>query len=96
VLDAAGNIYGTTTNQFSTSYGALFKLSPGPLPTSYWHFAAIHVFGGTLDGKLNGGFYANGGLSQDASGHIFGVAPYGGSRRGCDFNGCGIVFEATP
>jgi uncharacterized repeat protein (TIGR03803 family) len=82
VLDAQGNLYGSTYRGGSFGYGVVFKLSPEEKQT------VIHNFAGG-DG-LGGG----GNLLRDSAGNFYGTTSEGGIPEGggCRF-GCGTVFE---
>lgn len=89
IRDAAGNLYGTTSGGGNTSSscpngaggcGVVFKLSPSGKET------VLHAFTG---GK--GGAFPIAGLARDATGTLYGTAPYGGN---CAL--CGVVFKLKP
>ena len=68
VMDAAGNLYGTTEN-------VIYELSPSPYG---WVFTVLHAFTG---GKDDGGL-AYGGLIFDAQGNLYGATEIGGLNNG--------------
>jgi uncharacterized repeat protein (TIGR03803 family) len=80
-LDAAGNLYGTTSSGGSYGYGTVFSLLAG----SKWMEHILHNFQNATDGTNP---YA--GLVADAAGNLYGAATDGGS------NGGGTVFELKP
>lgn len=87
ILDAEGNLYGTTMIDGAYSYGTIFRLSPDGKET------VLHSFTGT------GGDGANpvAPLTRDAAGNLYGTTEYGGLFGGaCGGNGCGIVFKIDP
>jgi uncharacterized repeat protein (TIGR03803 family) len=82
ILDAAGNLYGTTRESTSGMQGTVFELSPtssGP-----WTEQILHSFTGS-DG-------ANpiGGVVFDSAGNLYGTTEEGGDY------GYGTVFELSP
>jgi uncharacterized repeat protein (TIGR03803 family) len=94
ILDAAGNLYGTTggggklggricENDPGLGCGVVFELSPGGTGT------VLETFGG--------GDGANpwAGVIQNSKGNLFGTTTAGGDLGGdCRyFDGCGVVFE---
>jgi uncharacterized repeat protein (TIGR03803 family) len=94
ILDAAGNLYGTTGGGGSTAQncgshgcGTVFELLPGTNGT--WTENVLHTFGTGNDGVSP---YA--GLIFDKAGNLYGTTTRGG-RPGCSY-GCGTVFEMTP
>jgi len=89
VMDAAGNLYGTTRGAAYTNnpFGSVFKLTPS---NGGWIYADLHDFTGGADG---GAPYSS--LVLDAQGNIYGTASQGGSSQNCP-HGCGVVFEITP
>jgi uncharacterized repeat protein (TIGR03803 family) len=67
VVDAAGNVYGTTETGGASNVGTVYKVGKGG------KFTLLHSFDGT-DGK-----YVYSGLVQNAKGTLFGTAINGGS-----------------
>jgi uncharacterized repeat protein (TIGR03803 family) len=82
VMDASGNLYGTTTLGGTNNYGTVFELSP--TPKGRWKETILHEFAAE-DGEQPAT-----GLIFDAAGNLYGVAPQGGQ-----FN-CGTIFELSP
>ena len=82
IMDAAGNLYGTTECDDAYGKGSVFKLTPSGPP---WTYTSLHDFTGGSDG-------ANpvGGVILDASGNVYGTAAAAGT------NGRGVIFEITP
>lgn len=80
-LDAAGNLYGTTSLGGAYGYGAIFQLTPG----SVWKENILHDFQNADDGA-----YPYAGLISDATGNLYGAATQGGTGGG------GTAFELTP
>jgi len=92
MLDAAGNLYGTTVQGgdsgcFGGTCGVVFELSPG---ARGWSGATLHTFTGGSDGgnPLDS-------LIFDATGNLYGTAQVGGVGE-CSPYGCGVAFELTP
>ena len=85
VMDASGNLYGTTAYGGLPigvgAYGTVFKVSPSGNETVEYRFA-----GGPGDGEQ-----PYGGLVMDAAGNLYGTTFFGGAS----ING-GIVFKFTP
>jgi uncharacterized repeat protein (TIGR03803 family) len=96
VFDAAGNLYGTTSNenQFycdSTDCGILFQLSP--VAGGEWAETIVSSF----DGNASGGYGPVGGVVVDAAGNLYGVTEFGGSNDNCTFyTHCGMAYEFSP
>jgi uncharacterized repeat protein (TIGR03803 family) len=85
VMDAAGNLYGTTiagANQTACGggCGTLFKLAPAS--SGNWAYSVVHVFGHGADG-----FHPTGDLILDSAGNLYGTTEAGGAQ------GSGMVFE---
>jgi pimeloyl-ACP methyl ester carboxylesterase len=80
IMDAAGNLYGTT--QTLGGYGTAFKLT---LSNGAWVYTQLHQFTGGADGGI-----PVGGLMVDGNGNIYGTTSVGGAH------GYGTVFEITP
>jgi uncharacterized repeat protein (TIGR03803 family) len=86
VLDAAGNIYGSTSGFSTYNFGSIFKLD------KQGNFTKLHDFTGGADGGFP--FSA---MTLDKSGTFYGTTYLGGLADGCDYNqGCGVVFKLTP
>jgi uncharacterized repeat protein (TIGR03803 family) len=84
VMDAAGNLYGTTTLGGSGSSGTVFELDTNNNETVLYNFT------GGADGA-----YPTAGLTQDAAGNLYGTTQSGGIGT-CMFGnipGCGVVFK---
>ena len=88
ILDAAGNLYGTTNygGPPRCGCGVVFKLTHNSDGT--WTEHVLYGFMGGTDGMIGAG-----GLIFDAAGNLYGTTYYGGSSS-C--GGCGVVFELTP
>ncbi|MFZ0275836.1 MAG: choice-of-anchor tandem repeat GloVer-containing protein [Candidatus Sulfotelmatobacter sp.] len=94
VIDAEGNLYGTTYAGGSGcggggGCGTVFELSPG---TGTWTEAVLYTFSGS------DGAYPIAGLVFDTAGNLYGTTPYGGTSKNCTFGattGCGVVFELS-
>ena len=84
ILDASGNLYGTTSYWGSSSYGTAFELSPNG--RGGWTETELHGFGGAQDG-----FVPRAGLTMDHAGNLYGTTVTGGSGEQL----VGTVFEIT-
>ncbi len=89
ILDAAGNLYGTTANGGDLSCnngfgcGTVFKVDTSGTES------VLYSFTGKPDGA-----YPYAGLTLDAAGNLYGTTIYGGiSGYACDAQGCGVVFK---
>lgn len=85
ILDAAGNLYGTTQFGGAYGYGAVFQLSPGSNGT--WTETVLRSFDISSKG---GGVYPLSSLIFDTGGHLYGTTQQGG------FYGFGTIFRLTP
>ena len=81
VMDAAGNLYGTTVFGGADVAGTVFKLTPGA--KNKWTFTLLYTFTGGADG---GQIYS--GVVLDSAGNLYGTAAGGGPG--------GVVYEVTP
>ncbi len=103
ILDAAGNLYGTTNHggtdrsgcifqQQGQGCGTVFQLTPGA--NGKWTETVLHSF--SNNGK--DGYEPQASLILDAAGNLYGTTVWGGSAQGseCYGDGCGIVFQLTP
>ena len=82
IMDAAGNLYGTTQLDGAYGQGSAFKLTPS---SGSWTYTSLHDFTGGSDGGLPGCT-----LTFDASGNLYGTTTEGGANQ------YGVVFEITP
>jgi uncharacterized repeat protein (TIGR03803 family) len=84
VMDAAGNLYGTTRGLAETGnpWGNVFKLTPS---NGGWIYTDLHDFTGGSDGGVP---YSS--LVLDSNGNLYGTTTAGGQY------GVGVVFEITP
>lgn len=84
VMDAAGNLYGTTMygGDPDCDCGVVYKLAPGA--KGKWVYTALHAFTG-FDGAQ-----PDANLIVDPRGNLYGTAATGGKYGG------GIVFEIMP
>jgi uncharacterized repeat protein (TIGR03803 family) len=79
IMDAGGNLYGTTFNGGTFGFGTVFELAKGSgTITTLWSFEGT---------KFGDGANPYGGLVMDASGNLYGTTTIGGA-----FN-YGTVFE---
>jgi uncharacterized repeat protein (TIGR03803 family) len=90
IFDAAGSLYGTTSDGGAygsgcsgQGCGTVFKLTPGA--NGKWTEKVLHSFGHGKDG-----FFPHAGLIFDAAGNLYGTTTYGGAF------GPGTVFQLTP
>jgi uncharacterized repeat protein (TIGR03803 family) len=96
ILDAAGNLYGTTASGGTYTSGCggygcgtVFELMP--VANGKWTEKVLHNF------NDNNGTGHTAGLIFDAAGNLYGTTDAGGAFvSGCGGYGCGTVFELTP
>ena len=89
-IDAAGNLYGTSSTGGSTQNcqggcGTVFKLVHS---NSGWTLAPLYIFS-----KTDGAF-PQGRLIFGRDGRLYGTTAQGGT--GCNSTGCGVVFAMRP
>ena len=84
VLDAKGNLYGTTFYGGTYGYGTVFELSPSS--SGGWTEKVLHSF--NHNGK--DGYEPYFGVTVDAAGNLYGTTEYGGAYDD------GSVFEVSP
>ncbi len=96
VMDAAGNLYGTTTaggihdcSNDGLFCGTVFELSPRGDGT--WTERVLHSFGGGQDG-----LGPRAGVTFDSAGNLYGTTFKGGIHNTCYGETCGTVFELSP
>jgi uncharacterized repeat protein (TIGR03803 family) len=91
VVDAAGNLYGTTYNGDS-SPGNVFELSPSS--SGVWNETVLYQF--PFPANCTAIFCSVGptGLTFDSKGNLWGTTAYSGT--GCNSPGCGTVYFLSP
>jgi uncharacterized repeat protein (TIGR03803 family) len=86
ILDAGGNLYGTTLEggwgSCHGGCGTVYEISSAGVEKVLWNFE-----GGTV-----GGWHPEGGLVMDGAGSLYGTTSAGGGGTG---NGCGLVFKLS-
>lgn len=92
IMDAAGNLYGTTYYDGAYNEGSVFKLTPSG---GNWTYTSLHDFTGGSDGAN-----PDAGLILDSNGNLYGTTLAGG-HTGANCASylsyqCGVVFEITP
>ena len=83
IRDAAGNLYGTTSQGGVYGYGTVFEMMPNG--NGRWTEKVLHNFGSGKDGRS-----PTASLIWDAAGNLYGTAYAGGVY------GLGTVFEMMP
>lgn len=68
ILDAAGNLYGTTSDSNAGGYGEIIELSPPTTRRGAWTETVLYSFQGGSDGA-----YPYGGLVWDPQGDLYGA-----------------------
>jgi len=81
-MDAAGNLYGTTTKDGAHGAGSVFKLMPF---SGGWAETDLYDFASGSEGAV-----PYGSVLIDANGNLYGTASQGGA------NGHGVIWEITP
>jgi uncharacterized repeat protein (TIGR03803 family) len=83
-FDAAGNLYGTTSEggDESCNCGTIFKLTPAG---ARWQYTVVHAFQGSPDGK-----YAYNGMAPGPGGKLYGSTVHGGDADD------GVIFAFVP
>ena len=111
VMDASGNLYGTTEyggahNQtnlgtpgspFGTGYaGTVFELSPDADRTK-WTYRVLYSFCAEGGAGCTDGRGPNSGVIMGPDESLYGTAAEGGAQNSnCRNGACGVVFELTP
>jgi uncharacterized repeat protein (TIGR03803 family) len=84
VIDAAGNLFGTTSEEGSPGCGCgtIYKVSP---VGDEWEYSVVYSFTGTPDAA-----FSYSGLYADAAGDLYGTTVHGGEHND------GAAFKITP
>lgn len=88
ILDAAGNLYGTTAAGGAYGGGTAFEVSPS---STGWTETVLHSFGNGQDG-----WDPQAELVFDGAGNLYGTTQLGGAIFGRGNDNGGTVFELTP
>jgi hypothetical protein len=100
VMDAKGNLYGTSFGGTATAAcpvvcGLVFQLAPPATGGGVWTENVLYSFTGAADGAT-----PNASLAIDQNGALYGAAYSGGaSPTVCGYGvapGCGVVFQLAP
>jgi uncharacterized repeat protein (TIGR03803 family) len=85
IMDASGNLFGTTAGGGDNEGGTVFELIPPSTIGGPWTESILWSFGSGKDG-----FTPEAGAIMDKSGNLYGTTLHGGSAEK------GTVFELTP
>jgi len=89
-MDAAGNLFGTTTSGGASGFGVVFETFTAGTPQT----RVLYSF----TGVGNDGAYPLAALISDAAGNLYGTTFSGGGSTNCSVgpdNGCGTAFKLT-
>jgi uncharacterized repeat protein (TIGR03803 family) len=86
LLDALGNLFGTTYNGGTSNRGTIFKVDKNGTHTVLFNFIAGK--GGNSPIAQN--------LVQDGAGNLYGTTTFGGNMACQAPFGCGVVFQLSP
>jgi uncharacterized repeat protein (TIGR03803 family) len=78
IMDAKGNLYGTTLYGGNTDGGTVFKLDASGNETVLYSFCPVQ-------GSCTDGAGPEAGLVMDARGNLYGTTPFGGAENGVVF-----------
>lgn len=87
IIDAKGNLFGTTAYGGRANAGVVFEFSHAG---GAWKETVLHSFSGYKDGSNPGAK-----LAMDAAGNLYGTTTSGGKTT-CPTSACGVVFELSP
>jgi uncharacterized repeat protein (TIGR03803 family) len=88
ILDAHGNLYGTTAGGGATGAGVIYRLSPPATEGEAWTYKVLHAFRPAIESSEGG--RPQGALTLRGRGILYGTTSEGGTYAG------GTVFELTP
>jgi len=93
IMDASGNLYGTTLEGGAHGFGTVYRLSASG---GGWKETILYSFKGGTDGAS-----PHAPLIQDSIGNLYGTTIQGGlTSKNCNSTapatGCGVVFKLTP
>ena len=88
LMDAAGNLYGTTFSGGAQGSGVVFKLAPDGTETVLYSFCS--------QANCTDGLQPFAGLIMDAAGNLYGTTKVGGTGGTGGAFGQGVVFKLAP
>jgi uncharacterized repeat protein (TIGR03803 family) len=88
-IDAAGNLYGTTSGTITEGAGLIFELSPGQ---DGWTETLLHVFCLNYP-DCSDGAQPMAGVTFDKAGNLYGTTMFGGQANK---DGWGVVYQLSP
>jgi uncharacterized repeat protein (TIGR03803 family) len=91
ILDAAGNLYGTTSQDGPTGAGTVYELATNG--SGQWEYETIYSFCSVF--TCSDGIGPQSGLIMDSAGNLYGTTSMGGNNNYPCGHGCGTVFELT-
>jgi hypothetical protein len=93
IMDAAGNLYGTTTSGGSFGYadGTAFELTPPTAGKTAWTHKLLYSFCARGGVACTDGQSPSAGVIRDAAGNLYGATQDGGAHFSA-----GTVFELSP
>ena len=97
IMDAKGNLYGTTqsggahNNVANGGGGTIFELSPPATADGTWNEKILYSFGANITDAR----FPSGNLIFDAKGNLYGTTGSGGSHCAA-YDPCGTAFELSP
>jgi uncharacterized repeat protein (TIGR03803 family) len=89
VMDASGNLFGSTWLGGPAGGGLVFELSPPTQKGGAWTYSLVYDFSAPNDG-----YSPEARLTLDGAGNLYGTTTAGGTG-GCA-GGCGTVFKLAP
>jgi uncharacterized repeat protein (TIGR03803 family) len=92
IMDASGNLYGTTPNGGSHGWGTVFKLAPSG---TGWAETILYNFC-SQGASCTDGYNPSVGLIMDGSGNLYGTTDGGGSHSGARFSSWRRAAPAGP
>ena len=93
IIDAAGNLYGTTLYGGTDDIGTVFELTPEA--DGSWTEKVLHSFKFKNFNETDGA-NPEAGLIFDRAGNLYGTTSQGGIHNNCYYGTCGTVFELSP
>jgi uncharacterized repeat protein (TIGR03803 family) len=95
ILDAGGDLYGTTQQGGTAGEGTVFKVRPPSGGGSSWAETVLYNFCAEANCADGAGPLAT--LIFDAKGNLYGTTQQGGTTSAaCGTTNCGVVFELSP
>jgi hypothetical protein len=90
-IDGSGDLYGTASAGGDLGGGDVLRLNSASGKAGRWSLSVLHGFAGHRDGA-----YPSADITFNEAGILYSTTQIGGTGTGCQYGGCGTVFQLSP